>query len=145
MKNFTKFLGRNRSGMLKVLLVVVGMVWGSHAHATNYYIAPSGTGNDANNGTAVGTPKLTLASIFSTYNLASGDIIYVAAGTYTEKAITVGSDDEGFTIQGAALSSGVPTSIFDSDQTDYWLQLSNANNDNITISQIKIKSNIGNR
>ncbi len=28
MKNFTKFLGRNRSGMMKVLLVVVGMVWG---------------------------------------------------------------------------------------------------------------------
>ena len=47
--------------------------------------------------------------------------------------------DEGFTIQGAALSSGVPTSIFDSDQTDGWLYLGDANNDNITINNIYVK------
>jgi len=105
--------------------------------AANYYIAT--TGSDAANGTAVGTPKLTLANVFSTYNLGSGDIINVAAGTYTEKGIVIGSDDEGFTIQGAALAAGVPTTIFDSDQTDGWLYFGDANNDNITISKIHIK------
>ena len=33
MKNFTKFLGGNRSGMLKVLLVVIGMVWGGSIYS----------------------------------------------------------------------------------------------------------------
>ena len=33
MKNFTKFLGGNRSGILKVLLVVVAMVWGGSIYS----------------------------------------------------------------------------------------------------------------
>ena len=105
-------------------------------HSTNYYI--STTGNDGNNGTAVGTPKKTLGAIFTAYNLGSGDIINVAAGTYTETGIVVGADDEGFTIQGAALSGGVPTSIFQASSTDRWLLLGNTNNDNITINDISI-------
>ncbi len=107
------------------------------AFSTNYYI--SATGNDSNNGTASGTPKLTLANIFSTYNLGSGDIINVAAGTYTETGITVGTDDEGFTIKGAALSGGAPTSIFDASSTARWLFLNNINNDNIILSRLTIK------
>ena len=121
----------------KNLLTLIFILFLSNLFAVNYYI--SSAGNDANNGTAIGTPKLTLADIFADYNLASGDIIYVEAGTYTETGITVGSDDEGFTIQGAALSSGVPTSIFDSGSTARWLLLNNTNNDNITISQLTIK------
>ncbi len=104
-----------------------------NASAVNYYIAPSGSGgSDANNGTTAGTPKLTLQSVFNTYNLGAGDVIYVTAGTYTEKTIAVGSDDEGFTIQGAALSNGEPTTIFSSTQNgNGWLTLNNNNSDNI--------------
>ena len=134
MENFIKNFG-SKIGWMKVVMVVVGMLFCIDIAATNYYIAPSGTGNDANNGTAVGTPKLTLKDVFNDYNLGSGDIIYVAAGTYTEKGITMGSDDEGFIIQGAALdASGNPTSIFDSDQTDSWLYMTRGENDNIKIS-----------
>lgn len=123
---------------MKYLFLFIFSFWFTfNSFATNYYI--STTGNDANNGTSSGTPKLTLADIFADYNLGSGDIIYVAAGTYTETGITVGSDDEGFTIEGAALSSGIPTSIFDATSTSRWLLLNNSNNDNITIDNLTIK------
>lgn len=105
--------------------------------ASKYYI--STTGNDGNNGTSSGTPKLTLANVFLTYNLGTGDTIFVAAGTYTETGITVGTDDEAFVIEGAALSSGSPTSIFDAASTNRWLLLGNTNNDNIKINKLTIK------
>ena len=106
--------------------------------ATNYYI--STTGNNINNGLSTATPKASLANVFSSFNLAADDTIFVAAGTYAEKGIVVGADDEGFVIQGAALDvSGVPTSIFDSDQTATWLTFNWDNNDNITIDKIKVK------
>lgn len=137
-KNLKRILGVNKAipnGMFLCFFLLSSIL----VNATNYYIAPSGTGNDSNNGTTIGSPKLTLASIFSTYNLNLGDIIYVAAGTYTEKGIVVGTDDEGFTIQGAALSDGVPTTIFDSDQTERWLRMSSDTNDNIYFVNLMIK------
>ena len=47
-----------------------------------YYVSAT-TGNDSNNGTAVGTPK---ATIGAGENLATtaGDIVYIAPGTYRE-------------------------------------------------------------
>lgn len=101
--------------------------------AVDYFI--STTGNNTNNGTSASTPKLTLANVFSSYNLGAGDVIYIAAGTYTEKGIAVGGDDENFTIQGASSS----TTLFDSDQTDRWLTIGNAVNDGITIRDLTIK------
>jgi hypothetical protein len=107
--------------------------------AANYYI--STTGNDATGNGTSGTPYLTLAKVFSAHNLASGDIIYVAAGTYTEKNITPGTDDEGFTIEGAALDgSGNPMSIFDGNSTGgSWMLLNNYQCDGITIKYLNIK------
>jgi len=102
-----------------------------------YYVSVGGsgggTGLDASNKSA------TLQNIFDTYNLAAGGIIDVAAGTYAETGVVVGADDEGFTIQGAALSGGIPTSIFDAESTARWLLLGDVNNDNITINKIYIK------
>ena len=122
------------AGLLSLVFVLFFV---NESFASNYYIAT--TGSDAANGTAVGTPKLTLQDVINDYDLGSGDIIYVAAGTYTEKNILLEIDDEGFTIQGAALSSGVPTSIFDSDQTNRWLRMFSDNNDNISFVNLMIK------
>ncbi|MEI7594576.1 MAG: T9SS type A sorting domain-containing protein [Bacteroidota bacterium] len=122
------------------ILPLVFFFVASFSFGANYYI--SAAGNNASNGTDISTPKLTLANIFSTYNLGAGDTIKVAAGTYTETGTTVGSDDEGFVIQGAALSAGVPTSIFDAASTARWLLLNNTNNDNITINNLTIKDHI---
>ena len=130
--------------MVKFLKIVffigVLLVWSGEVLATNYYISTSG--NNTNDGLSVATPKATLANVFSSYNLTSGDIIYVAAGTYSEKNITIGNDDEGFTIQGAALdATGVPTTIFNSNQSGgVWLIFGNNNNDNITIDKIKVQN-----
>ncbi len=52
MKNFTKFLGGNRSGWMKVLLVVVGMVLGAYSFAAT--ITSTGTGNWSATATWVG-------------------------------------------------------------------------------------------
>ena len=122
---------------MKKILTLIILLLSFGSFATNYYI--STTGNNTNSGTTSGAPKATIANVFSTYNLGSGDTIFVAAGTYTETGITVGSDDEGFVITGDALSSGVPTSIFDAGSTARWLLLNNTNNDNITITKLTIK------
>jgi hypothetical protein len=129
-----KLLSLNKKTVL--IIIFLSLVKLS-AFSANYYISTSGS--DSNLGTTVGSPKLTLASVFSTYNLGAGDIINVAAGTYSETGIVVGSDDEGFTIQGAALSGGVPTSIFDATSSARWLLLNNTNNDNIILSKLTIK------
>jgi hypothetical protein len=122
---------------MKKILFLLTLLISFSSFSTNYYISP--TGNNTNNGTSSGTPKLTLAHVFSTYNLGSNDTIFVAAGTYTETGTTVGTDDEGFVIQGASLSGGVPTSIFDASSTARWLLLGNTNNDNIKINRLIIK------
>ena len=128
-----KLLSLNKKTVLIIIFLSLVKI---SSFSANYYISTSGS--DSNLGTTVGSPKLTLASVFSTYNLGAGDIINVAAGTYSEKGISVGSNDEGFSISGAPLVAGVPSSIFSSNQTAGWLTISDANNDNITISRIKV-------
>jgi len=44
MKNFTIFLKRNTTEMLKVLLVVVGVVWSLNGYSQIYLIDPAGDG-----------------------------------------------------------------------------------------------------
>ena len=123
---------------LLFLIILSFFTFQLYAIPTNYFISP--TGNDANNGLTSTTPKATLANVFS-FNLGAGDTIFVAAGTYSEKGIVVGNNDEGFVIQGAALdAAGVPTSIFDSDQTDRWLIFGFDKSDNISFRNIMIKN-----
>jgi hypothetical protein len=84
--------------------------------STNYYVNDNSTvgdvyctavGASGNNGTSKSTPKQTLTQINSAYTLASGDTVFVDAGTYTnDKAL---SFTKGFTIQGA----GALLTIFD--------------------------------
>lgn len=122
---------------LSILLFSMLVFVSNNSFATNYYI--STTGNNSNLGTSSVSAKATLANIFSSYNLGIGDTVFVEAGTYSETGITVGSDDESFVIQGAALSSGIPTSIFDASSTARWLLIGDTNNDNIEINNLEIK------
>jgi len=145
-KSITGFFNniKMNTGLLSLLFV---LFFAGESFATNYYIAPASSppsgwnvGSNSNNGLSQTTAYATLAHLFANQNLGSGDIVYIAAGTYTEKGIVVGTDDEGFTIQGAALSSGVPTSIFSGGSVSRWLLINNTNNDNITIDKITIKN-----
>ncbi len=100
------------------------------AKATSYYVNNNSTagdrwcsavGNDANNGTAVGTPKLTLLSVLTSYDLGAGDIVYIDNGTYSWTGInwnTSASNDYGtgtganvLTIQGAGTGGTYTTAI----------------------------------
>lgn len=119
--------------MLRGVLSLIFVMLVGSLGATTYYVAT--TGNDANAGTASGSPKATIQDVFDDYNLASGDIISVAAGTYSEDAIWVGSNDEGFSIVGA----GSGSTIFDGDNGNYWMYVSYDNCDDITIQDLKVK------
>ena len=125
----------------KTLSIFIFFLFVNLAWSANYYVSTTGV-DGVGYGSAVGTPYRTLVYLFANKNLNAGDIVYLAAGTYTEKTITVGSNDEGFTLQGEALSSGVPTTIFDSDQTSFWMHIDNAACDNIVINNITIKDYI---
>jgi len=124
--------------MKNIFLTALFSVISIFCMGAKYYISPSGV--TGNTGITSGSPKGTLAQVFAAFNLAANDTIFVAAGTYTETGTTVGTDDEGFVIQGATLDLiGEPTSIFDAASTARWLLLGNTNNDNITINKIAIK------
>ena len=119
--------------MKKIITILFVFVLSKTLFSTNYYISTSGS--DLSTG-LIGFPKKTLQSVISTYTLVSGDIIYVAAGTYTtESNITIGATDVNFSIIGASAS----TTIFSFDQTNRFLTL-NSTNDNISFSKITIKN-----
>ncbi|HPJ57698.1 MAG TPA: hypothetical protein PLK81_08660, partial [Kiritimatiellia bacterium] len=63
-------------------------------------------GSDGNDGLTPGTPKATLQSVLSSYDLEPVDVVHVDAGDYTTATITIGPDDSGWsnqfvTIQGS--------------------------------------------
>lgn len=118
--------------MKKILLLLTLFWFINTVNATQYYI--STTGSDAASG-LVGFPKKTLQSVITTYILVSGDVINVAAGTYTtESNITLGATDVSFSIIGA----GMNTTIFDFDQSNRFMTFAAAN-DGISISKLTIK------
>src|ERR1700677_2317272 len=61
--------------MVKTLLLFTLLSLSLSAHATSYFISP--TGSDSNNGTSTGTPWLT-----PNHAVNCGDTITAAAGTY---------------------------------------------------------------
>lgn len=103
--------------------------------ATNYYVNDNSTtgdiyctavGNNANNGTSATTPKATLSNVWTTYGpagtnvLVAGDVIYVDAGTYADKTLTITKD---ITIQGA----GIGVTIFKVTTNNNYFMYINAN------------------
>ena len=69
--------------------------------------------------------------------MAAGDIIHIDVGTHSESSTTVGSDDEGFTIQGISEA----LTIFDGrDVTTIFIEIENAGNDDITFKDLTIKN-----
>ncbi len=80
-----------------------------------YCTAP---GSDGNDGLTPGTPKATLQSVLSSYDLEPVDVVYVDAGDYTTATITIGPDDSGWsnqfvTIQGST-NPAAPTRMWGS-------------------------------
>ncbi len=121
----------------------------NNSYATIYYVddasntgdvwTPGAIGNDANNGTAIGTPKATIASVLSNYVLTAGDFIYVDAGTYSETNINVTAADDGsagsyMTIQGA---SNVLT-IFNTTATAHTFNFATASVEYVKIMDLKV-------
>ena len=103
--------------------------------AANYYVNDNSTagdiyctaiGNNANNGTSAATPKATLSNVWTTYGpagtnvLVAGDVIYVDAGTYADKTLTITKD---ITIQGA----GIGVTIFKVTTNNNYFMYINAN------------------
>lgn len=111
--------------------------------ATDYYINDGSTTNDSFSGQAFdgsgdgssGDPYNLLQDVFDNHDLGAGDNIYIDAGTYTESFISVGSNDEGFTIQGV---SEALTIFNGGDVTTFFLEIENAGNDDITIKDLTI-------
>ena len=123
---------------MKTIITTIMILISLTGLSAKYYISP--TGVTGNTGLTSASPKGTLAQVFTAFDLGSLDTIFVAAGTYTETGTTVGTNDNDFVIQGAALDlNGDPTSIFDAGSTARWLFLNNVANDNIVINRLTIK------
>ena len=81
---------------------------------TNGDVYVTTTGHDANTGTSIDSPMLTLTNLLATYLLQPGDIVYVDTGIYSNYTVTInrsGTAANPILIQGSTnLASG---SIFD--------------------------------
>lgn len=112
-----------------------------NSFATKYYVNDASTtgdvfctavGNGANNGLSPSTPKLTLASVLTTYaaSFVAGDTIFIDAGSYTE--IQLSSPINGVVIQGAGLTK---TLITKSGSDRYFMLI---NDNNTVLSDMKL-------
>ena len=122
---------------MKRVIFIVGLIFfnANLLKAANYYVNDNSTagdiyctaiGNNANNGTSAATPKATLSNVWTTYGpagtnvLVAGDVIYVDAGTYADKTLTITKD---ITIQGA----GIGVTIFKVTTNNNYFMYINAN------------------
>lgn len=112
-----------------------------NSFATKYYVNDASTSGDvfctavgsgANNGLSPSTPKLTLASVLTTYaaSFVAGDTIFIDAGNYTE--IQLSSPINGVVIQGAGLTK---TLITKSGSDRYFMLI---NDNNTVLSDMKL-------
>jgi hypothetical protein len=111
-------------------LSLIFILFAEKVAATNYYVNDNSTsgdswctavGNNANNGTAINTPKRNVSNIISSYGLTAGDVVYVDKGSYSEQ-VTITSSDDGsggsyVTFLGAG--TGNTTITYNSYQTVY--------------------------
>ncbi len=149
---------------ISLLLLFFLSVFVAPLFAANYYVNDNSTagdrwcsavGNDANNGTAVGTPKLTLLSVLTTYDLGAGDIVFIDHGTYSWATIdwnASASNDYGtgtgvnvLTIQGAGTGSttAYTTSITSSSNDLFYFPDNSDTYDYITFDGMKLNGSSG--
>src|SRR6476659_4486632 len=88
---------------LSVLFFLTGVIT---AHATTYYVAP--TGNDANSGTSPAVPFLTIQKCIGSMT-AAGDVCTVADGTYSVPSTTFAVGVMGGSGAGSSAASGTAT------------------------------------
>ncbi|MFM7022647.1 MAG: T9SS type A sorting domain-containing protein [Flavobacteriales bacterium] len=144
---------KNSAPLLQILFLFLSF----HAYGANYYVNDNSTsgdrwcsavGNDANNGTAVSTPKLTLLSVLTSYDLGAGDIVYIDHGTYSWTGINwavSASNDYGtgtganvLTIQGAGTGGTYTTAITSSSGTLFNFPSSSDTYDYITFDGLSM-------
>lgn len=118
----------------------ISLLLSNYGWCANYYVNDSdltgdvhtsSVGNNSNNGTSPSTPKATLSNLLSSYSgsFASGDIIYVDAGTYftTDANINLAASMNGVSIIGA----GSALTFFDNNSTstdaNRWANVSGSN------------------
>ncbi|MBI4556403.1 MAG: PKD domain-containing protein [Candidatus Hydrogenedentes bacterium] len=87
-----------------VFILVGGTLIAATAQGAFYYVNDASAlndvyctnpGNNFNDGTTPGTPKLTIQAIIDRYDLEPADVVYVDTGTYASASITLGSADAG--------------------------------------------------
>jgi hypothetical protein len=102
MGNFTKKLGGNRSGVMKVLLVVVGMVWGFGAWGATRYSVATGNWN------ATSTWSTSSGGTSGASVPANGDVVFIEGGftvTLTSTMATTRDDDNGYSEEIAVITN----------------------------------------
>jgi hypothetical protein len=107
MGNFTKFLGGNTSGVMKVLLVVVGMVWGVGAWGQTWNITSNGFwGTNGNWNPNTGFPNAVNATASVNNNITSNiNVTIPSSTTYTIGTLNIGDASNSFTIDGGDANS----------------------------------------
>jgi len=143
MKNFTKFLGRNRSGWMKVMLVLVGMVWGVGAMGQSNWnsTASSSWGTATNWSTNPTIPNAVNATASVNNNITSNiNVTIPSSTTYTIGTLNIGDASNSFTIDGGDANSQL---TFDITSTPAILTMAATFVDqNISVTKILLNDNI---
>lgn len=105
---------------MRLLIIILCLLYSATAYATTYYVSTNGS--DANDGTSISTPFLTLAKAVDRYGkLAAGDTIKISAGTYKSSRISMsksGTDGNPITIE--AYGDGEVVLDFSLQPNDGW-------------------------